>query len=148
MTSSSDGPLFTPTRLGAIAVANRIAMAPLTRNRAIEGRVPNPLAIQYYEQRASAGLIIAEATQISPLGRCMALTEVVTAMVSAEHNGGGAARGVVHAGSLRDVGWAVQRGLRFFNLIDIAMQQSRVQPFRPPPAWPDPACAPGPGADR
>ena len=69
MTSSSDGPLFTPTRLGAIAVANRIAMAPLTRNRAIEGRVPNPLAIQYYEQRASAGLIIAEATQISPLGQ-------------------------------------------------------------------------------
>ncbi|MCF7749963.1 alkene reductase [Bacillus subtilis subsp. subtilis] len=69
MTSSSDGPLFTPTRLGAIAVANRIAMAPLTRNRAIEGRVPNPLAIQYYEQRASAGLLIAEATQISPLGQ-------------------------------------------------------------------------------
>ena len=69
MTSSSDGPLFTPTRLGAIAVANRIAMAPLTRNRAIEGRVPIPLAIQYYEQRASAGLIIAEATQISPLGQ-------------------------------------------------------------------------------
>jgi len=69
MTSPSDGPLFTPTRLGAIAVANRIAMAPLTRNRAIEGRVPNPLAIQYYAQRASAGLLIAEATQISPLGQ-------------------------------------------------------------------------------
>lgn len=69
MTQSPDGPLFTPTRLGAIEVGNRIAMAPLTRNRAIEGRVPNPLAIQYYEQRASAGLIIAEATQISPLGQ-------------------------------------------------------------------------------
>jgi hypothetical protein len=63
MTQSPDGTLFTPTRLGAIDVGNRIAMAPLTRNRAIEGRVPNPLAIQYYEQRASAGLIIAEATQ-------------------------------------------------------------------------------------
>jgi len=62
MTESTDGTLFTPTRLGAIEVANRIAMAPLTRNRAIEGRVPNPLAIQYYQQRASAGLIIAEAT--------------------------------------------------------------------------------------
>jgi N-ethylmaleimide reductase len=61
--------LFSPTRLGAIDVGNRIAMAPLTRNRAIDGRVPNPLAIQYYEQRASAGLIIAEATQISPLGQ-------------------------------------------------------------------------------
>ena len=69
MTQSSDGTLFTPTRLGAIEVGNRIAMAPLTRNRAIDGRVPNPLAIQYYEQRASAGLIIAEATQISPLGQ-------------------------------------------------------------------------------
>ncbi len=69
MTQSPDGTLFIPTRLGAIEVGNRIAMAPLTRNRAIEGRVPNPLAIQYYEQRASAGLIIAEATQISPLGQ-------------------------------------------------------------------------------
>jgi len=69
MTQSSDGTLFTPTRLGAIEVGNRIAMAPLTRNRAIDGRVPNPLAIQYYEQRASAGLIIAEATQVSPLGQ-------------------------------------------------------------------------------
>lgn len=69
MTQPPDGTLFTPTRLGAIEVGNRIAMAPLTRNRAIEGRVPNPLAIQYYEQRASAGLIIAEATQISPLGQ-------------------------------------------------------------------------------
>jgi N-ethylmaleimide reductase len=69
MTEPTDGTLFTPTRLGAIEVANRIAMAPLTRNRAIEGRVPNPLAIQYYQQRASAGLIIAEATQISPLGQ-------------------------------------------------------------------------------
>lgn len=69
MTQSTDGTLFTPARLGAIEVGNRIAMAPLTRNRAIEARVPNPLAIQYYEQRASAGLIIAEATQISPLGQ-------------------------------------------------------------------------------
>ena len=44
-------------------------MAPLTRMRAIEGDVPNPLAKTYYEQRASAGLIISEATQISPLGK-------------------------------------------------------------------------------
>jgi len=61
--------LFTPTRLGDIAVANRIAMAPLTRNRALPDRVPSPLAVTYYQQRASAGLIIAEATQISPLGQ-------------------------------------------------------------------------------
>jgi len=69
MTESSNSPLFTPTQLGDIAIANRVAMAPLTRNRAIHDRIPNPLAIQYYEQRASAGLLIAEATQISPLGQ-------------------------------------------------------------------------------
>jgi len=61
--------LFSPTRLGDIAVNNRIAMAPLTRNRAQPDRVPSPLAATYYQQRASAGLIIAEATQISPLGQ-------------------------------------------------------------------------------
>lgn len=61
--------LFDPVRLGDIALANRIAMAPLTRNRAIAGRVPSPLAVTYYAQRADAGLIISEATQISPLGQ-------------------------------------------------------------------------------
>lgn len=61
--------LFSPTRIGDIAVSNRIAMAPLTRNRANPDRTPSPLAATYYAQRASAGLIIAEATQISPLGQ-------------------------------------------------------------------------------
>lgn len=61
--------LFTPTRVGDIDVSNRIAMAPLTRNRAEGDRVPSPLAVTYYGQRASAGLIIAEATQVSPLGQ-------------------------------------------------------------------------------
>ncbi|MET1023602.1 MAG: alkene reductase [Pseudoxanthomonas sp.] len=61
--------LFSPTRLGDIALANRVVMAPLTRDRAIDGRVPTPLAIDYYRQRASAGLIIAEATQINPIGQ-------------------------------------------------------------------------------
>jgi len=61
--------LFDPIRLGEIALANRIAMAPLTRNRAAAGRVPSPLAPTYYAQRASAGLIVTEATQISPLGQ-------------------------------------------------------------------------------
>ncbi|MDT3528749.1 alkene reductase [Stenotrophomonas pavanii] len=69
MTTPAADLLFTPTRLGDIAVANRIAMAPLTRNRALPDRVPSPLAVTYYRQRASAGLIIAEATQISPLGQ-------------------------------------------------------------------------------
>ena len=49
--------LFEPTRLGDIALANRIVMAPLTRNRALAGNVPGPLTVEYYRQRASAGLI-------------------------------------------------------------------------------------------
>jgi N-ethylmaleimide reductase len=57
--------LFEPARAGAFSLANRIVMAPLTRNRAGPGLVPGPLAVEYYAQRASAGLIIAEATQIS-----------------------------------------------------------------------------------
>jgi N-ethylmaleimide reductase len=61
--------LLAPVELGAIHAANRIFMAPLTRMRAIQGDVPNPLAVDYYAQRASAGLIITEATQISPLGK-------------------------------------------------------------------------------
>ncbi|MDQ2139945.1 alkene reductase [Alcaligenaceae bacterium B3P038] len=57
--------LFTPYHLGALALSNRIVMAPLTRNRAGVGLVPSELAATYYSQRASAGLIITEATQVS-----------------------------------------------------------------------------------
>ena len=57
--------LFEPAQAGALKLANRIVMAPLTRNRAGPGLVPGPLAVEYYAQRASAGLIIAEATQVS-----------------------------------------------------------------------------------
>lgn len=65
---SSEKNLFTPIQLGACELPNRIVMAPLTRNRAGEGNVPHKLNAIYYEQRASAGLIITEATQISPQG--------------------------------------------------------------------------------
>ncbi len=61
--------LFEPVQLGHITLSNRIVMAPLTRSRAKDGDVPSELAIEYYAQRASAGLIIAEATQISPSGK-------------------------------------------------------------------------------
>lgn len=61
--------MFTPIQLGAIALKNRLVMAPLTRMRAIAGEVPHPLAKTYYSQRAGAGLIISEATQISPIGQ-------------------------------------------------------------------------------
>ncbi|VEA47339.1 N-ethylmaleimide reductase [Salmonella enterica subsp. arizonae] len=58
--------LFTPLKVGAITATNRIFMAPLTRLRSIEpGDIPTPLMAEYYRQRASAGLIISEATQIS-----------------------------------------------------------------------------------
>ncbi|MBB3772818.1 N-ethylmaleimide reductase [Angulomicrobium tetraedrale] len=57
--------LFDTYRLGDITLSSRIVMAPLTRNRAAAGLVPSSLAVEYYGQRASAGLIITEATQIS-----------------------------------------------------------------------------------
>lgn len=60
--------LFAPLRLGACELSNRIVMAPLTRNRAGEGGVPQALNVRYYAQRASAGLIITEASPISPQG--------------------------------------------------------------------------------
>jgi len=54
--------LFLPLKLGALTVPNRIFMAPLTRCRAGDEHLPNAMMAQYYVQRASAGLIIAEAT--------------------------------------------------------------------------------------
>jgi N-ethylmaleimide reductase len=65
----SEDALFQPAQLGAIAVRNRIVMAPLTRNRAGAGQVPSDLAATYYAQRASAGLIVSEASQIRPDGQ-------------------------------------------------------------------------------
>ena len=61
--------LFDPLQVGDIDLANRIVMAPLTRNRAGAGRTATALVAQYYAQRASAGLIITEASQISPGGQ-------------------------------------------------------------------------------
>ncbi|MGV3511124.1 MAG: alkene reductase [Novosphingobium sp.] len=61
-------PLFQPLRLGAIEAPNRIIMAPLTRGRASSEGVPTPVMVEYYRQRASAGLIITEATGISREG--------------------------------------------------------------------------------
>ncbi|MBF5093057.1 alkene reductase [Novosphingobium sp. NBM11] len=66
--------LFAPTSIGAIDVTNRIVMAPLTRSRAGMDGVHGPLAVDYYRQRASAGLIVTEATNISQQGRGYAYT--------------------------------------------------------------------------
>ena len=62
------GQLHSPLRLGALTLPNRIIMAPLTRCRAGAGRVPTDLMREYYVQRASAGLILTEATSVDPLG--------------------------------------------------------------------------------
>jgi N-ethylmaleimide reductase len=61
--------LFSSFKLGPMELSNRIVLSPLTRCRAVEGNVPNPLAVIYYTQRASAGLIVSEATQVAPLGQ-------------------------------------------------------------------------------
>jgi N-ethylmaleimide reductase len=60
--------LLEPYKLGAIAMPNRMVMSPLTRNRA-PGGIPNALMAEYYSQRATAGLIISEGTQVGPLGQ-------------------------------------------------------------------------------
>ena len=60
--------LFTPVTLGKLTLKNRMVMAPMTRNRAAEGNIPQAMNAEYYRQRASAGLIISEATQVSPEG--------------------------------------------------------------------------------
>jgi N-ethylmaleimide reductase len=61
--------LFDSFKLGNLTLPNRLVMAPLTRNRALAGLVPSPLAVEYYGQRASAGLLISEATQVSQQGQ-------------------------------------------------------------------------------
>jgi N-ethylmaleimide reductase len=73
--TDSDDPLFRPYRLGALTLPNRILMAPLTRARSSQpGDVPNEMNARYYAQRAGTGLIISEATQVSPQGKGYAFT--------------------------------------------------------------------------
>jgi N-ethylmaleimide reductase len=90
--------LFESVQLGSLVLANRVFMAPLTRTRADADGVPSELATTYYAQRASAGLIVTEATQISPMGKGYSntpgihLPEQVRAwsrIVESVHNSGG-----------------------------------------------------------
>jgi N-ethylmaleimide reductase len=60
--------LFSPTKLGPLTLQNRVVMSPMTRSRAVGANVQGPLAATYYAQRASAGLIVTEGTQVSPQG--------------------------------------------------------------------------------
>lgn len=66
--------LFQAVSMGSIELANRIVMAPVTRSRYSEEGIPDELHATYYAQRASAGLIVAEATNFSPQGRGYAAT--------------------------------------------------------------------------
>jgi N-ethylmaleimide reductase len=59
--------LFTPIQIGELTLPNRVVMAPLTRRRAAEGKVPTVLSARYYAQRASAGLIVSESTEVDPI---------------------------------------------------------------------------------
>ena len=72
--SDGESDLFSPVHLGAYLLANRIVMAPLTRSRANADGTATPLMAEYYAQRASAGLIISEGTNISPQARGYAST--------------------------------------------------------------------------
>ncbi|HEY1090961.1 MAG TPA: alkene reductase, partial [Burkholderiaceae bacterium] len=101
-----------PIRLGDVDLANRVVMAPLTRSRSV-GLLPGPLAVDYYRQRASAGLIVSEGTQITPEGQGyldtpgihsreqVAAWKKVTAAVHAE--GGKIAMQLWHVGRISHV---------------------------------------------
>src|SRR3984957_14478903 len=67
-TTTGASHLLSPYRLGELTLKNRLVMSPMTRSRAVEGNVPSQLAATYYAQRAAAGLIVTEATQVSPQG--------------------------------------------------------------------------------
>jgi len=72
---STSSLLFTPTRVAGLELPHRIAMAPMTRSRSTQpGDVPNAMNARYYAQRASAALIVTEATQISPQGKGYSFT--------------------------------------------------------------------------
>lgn len=92
----TEAKLFTPLRAGALSLKNRVVMAPLTRNRARpEDDAPVALNAEYYRQRASAGLIISEGTQISPEGKGYAWTPGIYS--SAQIEGWRAVTEAVHA---------------------------------------------------
>ena len=90
--------LFDPVKIGALELPNRLVMAPLTRMRAFEERAPGPLNLEHYVQRASAGLILTEATSVTPQGVGYPNTPGIwselqvqrwTQIVSAVHQAGG-----------------------------------------------------------
>lgn len=127
--------LFQPVRLGRYDLANRIVMAPLTRSRAGEDGVPRPLMAEYYAQRASAGLIIAEGTNVSPQAKGYALTPGI--YDDAQVQGWRQVTGAVHA----------RGGRIFLQLLHVGrVSHPSLQPDGDLPIAPSairPAAAPG-----
>jgi 2,4-dienoyl-CoA reductase-like NADH-dependent reductase (Old Yellow Enzyme family) len=76
--------LFDPLQIGDLTLPNRIIMAPLTRQRAGDVRVPNALMAKYYAERASAGLILGEATSVTPEGVGYAATPGIWSQAQVE----------------------------------------------------------------
>ena len=74
MSDASERNLFSPFQLGPYELRNRLVMAPMTRNRAGDGNVPAEVTAQYYAQRATAGLIVTEASQVAPTAQGYPLT--------------------------------------------------------------------------
>jgi N-ethylmaleimide reductase len=95
------GPLFTPVRLGALALPNRVLMAPMTRCRAGESEVPTEAMARYYAQRASAGLIVSEGSQVAPEGQGFPRTPGIH--TDAQREGWRRVTGAVHAAGGRIV---------------------------------------------
>jgi N-ethylmaleimide reductase len=104
--------LFSPTSVGGIQLSNRIVMSPMSRHRATLSGVPTDLMVEYYRQRASAGLVIAEGTYPSPMGKAYLFTpglhnvEQLTSwrrVADAVHGAGGAIfTQLMHAGRISD----------------------------------------------
>jgi N-ethylmaleimide reductase len=87
--------LFRPLRMGALTLPNRVVMAPMTRNRVGAGNAPGPLNVEYYRQRAGAGLIVTESTQVSEQGAGYAWTPGIHS--AAQIDGWRAVTAAVHA---------------------------------------------------
>lgn len=120
--------LFTPLQVGAVTLKNRVVMAPLTRLRNIEpGDIPGPLAAEYYSQRASGGLLIAEGTHISPTAKGYAGAPGIYSEEQVQ-----AWRGVTHA--VHQAGGAIALQLWHTGRISHrALQPDHAAPLAPSP---------------
>ncbi len=128
MSHSGEPALFKPLRIGDIELKNRIVMAPLTRNRATRGSdAPNELNVEYYRQRAGAGLIVTEGTQVSQQGQGYVWTPGIYS--EAQTTGWKAITDAVHAegGKIIAQLWHVGR------VSHVSLQPDNAAPVSPSP---------------